>query len=109
MRSIYAEKYILKSIYVEKVLEIFILENDASRSDKREIPTKSLERQFPIKLKAAARILGHVVDNSEINLSHSIDQSDCKILICWDFRGPFVPYGGDPFEIEDLLFDTKFS
>jgi hypothetical protein len=96
-----------RSRHVEKVLEISTLGKGALRSGKRGRPTKSLGGSSQSNQKQVHAFFSHVVDNPEVNLSHFMDRSEYKTLMCWGFRGPFVVYAGKSYEIEGLLFDTK--
>ena len=79
----------------------------ALRSGKRGRPTKSLGDSSQSNQRQLHAFFSHIVDNPEVNQSHSMDRSKCKTLMCWGFRGPFVVYAGKSFEVEGLLFDTK--
>ena len=97
------------SRHAQKVLEISTSGKGALRSGKRGRPTNSLGGSSQSNQRQLHAFFSHVVDSPEVNLTHSMDRSECKTLMCWGFRGSFVVYAGKSYEVEGLLFDTKLG
>ena len=95
--------------HVEKLLEADKSRRSATTSGKQGRPTKSTVDSSNSSKRQLHAFFGHIVDSPQVNVPQSIDRSNCKLLMCWGFRGPIAVYAGKFFEVSALLFDVKPS
>lgn len=93
--------------HAQKVLQAASSGRGSATSGKRGRPTKSGGNNSDGNQTQLHSFFGQAVHSLQVSTPQSMDQSNCKLLMCWGFRGPRTSYAGKSYEVSGLFFDIK--